>query len=169
MEEDDRQAWERQPPFCLRFPCFTDQSISHPRDAMEEKNKQTVMEYVDAFNRGDIDGLCALFAPDARIYGVLGWGSPEKLKPVWQASMSSLRTKLNIDSIIAEGDIVAVRYTEHGRPAQTCNQAARGPASDDAIYEAVAMEWFEVKNGVIHRRWCARDTASVFRQARMSN
>jgi len=140
---------------------------------MVEKNKQTVMAYVDAFNRGDLDGLCALFAPDAKIYGVLGWGSPEKLRPVWQALMRSLCMKLNIDSIIAEGDVVAVRYTEHGRPTQTCIQDAPIPTSDspiyDPIYEAVAMEWFEVKNGVIHRRWCARDTASVFRQTHMQN
>ena len=123
------------------------------------------MAYVDAFNRGDIDGLCALFAPDARIYGVLGWGSPEKARPVWQALMRSLSLKLNIDSIIAEGDVVAVRYTEHGRPAQPCGlEATSDTITDNTRYEVVAMEWFEVKNGVIHRRWCARDAASVFRQ-----
>lgn len=127
---------------------------------MVERNKQTIMAYIDAFNRGDIDALCALFAPDARIYGVLGWGNLEKVKPIWQALMRSFRMKLNIDAMIAEGDIVAVRYTELGRPAQPSHQ----DVMSGAIYEVVAMEWFEIKNGVIHRRWCARDAASVFRQ-----
>lgn len=40
----------------------------------EETNKKIVQAYVDAFNRGDIDALTQLFAPDALVYGVLGWG-----------------------------------------------------------------------------------------------
>jgi hypothetical protein len=31
-------------------------------------------------------------------------------------------------------------------------------------YEMVAMEWFEIKDGLIHRRWGARDSASQSKQ-----
>lgn len=31
-------------------------------------------------------------------------------------------------------------------------------------FEVVAMEWFEIKDGKIDRRWGARDNAAQFRQ-----
>jgi ketosteroid isomerase-like protein len=43
-----------------------------------------VLEYVEAFNRGDMEALRRLFTPDALIYGVLGWGDLEKAVPIWQ-------------------------------------------------------------------------------------
>lgn len=39
-----------------------------------ESNKQVVLSYVEAFNRGDLEALRDLFTPDALIHGVLGWG-----------------------------------------------------------------------------------------------
>ncbi len=127
---------------------------------MTERNKQTVLAYVDAFNRGDIDGLCALFSPDALIYGPLGWGCVDKVRAIWQAKMKSFNMKLQVDSIIAENDVVAVRCIERGK---STHPFRTEPALCES-YEAVAMEWFEVKDGVIHRRWCARDSASIFKQ-----
>ena len=35
------------------------------------QNRVVITAYVDAFNRGDIEGVCRLFAPDAEIFGVL--------------------------------------------------------------------------------------------------
>jgi hypothetical protein len=35
------------------------------------QNRDVITAYVDAFNRGDIDGVCRLFSPDAEIFGVL--------------------------------------------------------------------------------------------------
>src|SRR5438067_9026542 len=42
------------------------------RMGQHEENKAVVRKYVDAFNRGDLDALRALFADDAEIQGVLG-------------------------------------------------------------------------------------------------
>jgi len=39
-----------------------------------ETNKAIVPAYVEAFNRGDLETLIDLFAPEALVYGVLGWG-----------------------------------------------------------------------------------------------
>jgi len=33
-----------------------------------------ILEYGNAFNRGDLDTVCRQFAPDALVYGVLGFG-----------------------------------------------------------------------------------------------
>ena len=124
------------------------------------QGKAVVLAYVEAFNRGDLEGICRLFAPDALIWGVLGWGTIEKARPVWKALMESLKMQLHVDAIISEADTVAVRYTERG---QSLGEFM-GKAATGRTYEIIAMEWFEIKDGLIHRRWGTRDSAAQSRQ-----
>ncbi|HEV8140630.1 MAG TPA: ester cyclase [Pyrinomonadaceae bacterium] len=126
----------------------------------EEQNKQTVLAYVDAFNRGDMDELRGLFTDDALVYGVLGWGGMDQVVPIWREIKAAFDLQLTADEIIAEGDIVAVRYTERG----TSLGSFRGGPVTGKSFEVVAMEWFQMKDGKIHRRWGARDNASQMRQ-----
>lgn len=126
----------------------------------EEANKKIVRDYVDAFNRGDIDALTQLFAPDALVYGVLGWGGLNQVVPIWQEIKAAFAIQLQIESIIADGDIVAVRYVEGG----TSVGSFRGGPITGQSFEVVAMEWFVMKDGKIHRRWGARDNAAQLRQ-----
>lgn len=126
----------------------------------EEENKQTVLAYVDAFNRGDMDELRGLFTDDALVYGVLGWGGMDQVVPIWREIKAAFDLQLTVDEIIAEGDIVAVRYTERG----TSLGSFRGGPVTGKSFEVVAMEWFQMKDGKIHRRWGARDNASQMRQ-----
>lgn len=125
-----------------------------------EANKQIVREYVDAFNRGDIERLTTLFAPDALVYGVLGWGGMDKVLPIWRELHDLLAMELQIEDIVADGDTVAVRYTERG----TSVGEFRAQAPTGKSYEITAMEWFVLKDGKIHRRWGARDSGAQFRQ-----
>lgn len=53
----------------------------------------------------------------------------------------------------AEGKVVAVRYTETG----TSKGTFLGHESTGKSYELVAMEWLVIENGLITRRWGARD------------
>jgi steroid delta-isomerase-like uncharacterized protein len=129
-----------------------------------EAHKQVVWQYVEAFNRGDFATLKDLFAIDALIYGVLGWGEIDKAIPIWKELHTGLAIELTVEEIIAEGDTVAVRYTERG----TFKGTFRGQAPTGKSYELVAMEWFSFRNGKIHRRWGARDAASQARQLGMS-
>jgi steroid delta-isomerase-like uncharacterized protein len=126
----------------------------------EEANKKIVRDYVEAFNRGDIDALTQLFAPDALVYGVLGWGGLNQVVPIWQEIKAAFAIQLQIESIIADGDIVAVRYVEGG----TSVGSFRGGPITGQSFEVVAMEWFVMKDGKIHRRWGARDNAAQLRQ-----
>jgi steroid delta-isomerase-like uncharacterized protein len=125
-----------------------------------QQNKAVVLAYVDAFNRGDLDGLCSLFAPDAQVWGVLGFGGLDVVRPVWKDLIECLQMKLRVEAMVAEGDTVAVRYVESGTSVRTF----RGLGPTGKSYELVAMEWFVVKDGLIHRRWGARDFASQSRQ-----
>ena len=126
----------------------------------EEANKQVVLQYVDAFNRGDLERLRQLFTEDALIYGVLGWGGLDEVVPVWREIRQAFAIELQVEAIIAEGDTVAVRYVERG----TSVGSFRGGAVTGRSFEAVAMEWFVVKDGRIQRRWGARDSATQARQ-----
>ena len=125
-----------------------------------EANKTVIRKYVEHFNAGDIAGLRRVCAPDAEIRGVLGWGSIELALPIWEALAKSLGMQLKIDDMIAEGDVVAVRYTETG----TARAPFFGNPATGKSYELVAMEWFEVRGGKIARRWGVRDAASQAEQ-----
>jgi steroid delta-isomerase-like uncharacterized protein len=127
---------------------------------MSQRNKDAVHAYVDAFNRADFDRLREIYTPDAVVYGVLGWGEIDKVIAIWRELHECFQLKLQVDSIITEGDIVAVRYTERG----TSTKSFRGQPVTGKSYEIVAMEWFEMKNDKIYRRWGARDSATQFRQ-----
>src|SRR5262245_23295422 len=128
-----------------------------------EQNKAIVRAYVEAFNRGDLPALRELFTPDALVYGVLGWGGLPEVEPIWRDLHEGFGVQLGVDQMIAEGDMVAVRYTERG----TFVAPFRGNQPTGKSFELVAMEWFILKDGKIHRRWGARDAASQARQLGM--
>ncbi len=132
--------------------------------AITEHHKQIVKQYVAAFNQGDFATLQQLFTADAMIQGVLGWGGLDVAMPIWQQLHQSFAMELTIEAIIAEADTVAVRYTERGKSVG----AFRGLPVTGQAYELVAMEWFTIKDGKIHRRWGARDSASMARQLGMT-
>ncbi len=125
-----------------------------------EEKKSIVRAYVAAFNQGDIDGVCRCFTPDVLVYGVLGWGDLTKARPIWEQLVKCFQMNLQIESMVAEGEMVAVRYTERGKFVAPF----RGVEPTGNSYEVVAMEWFELKDGGIVRRWGARDSAALFRQ-----
>jgi steroid delta-isomerase-like uncharacterized protein len=126
----------------------------------EGEAKEVVRRYVDAFNRGDLDVLKALLTDEAEIQGVLGVGHFEKIALIWRQLIEGYGMQLDVQSLVAEGNIVAARYVERG----TFRAPAFGNAPTGKSYELVAMEWFEIENGKIKRRWGARDAASQARQ-----
>jgi steroid delta-isomerase-like uncharacterized protein len=131
--------------------------------SLSEANKQVVLNYVEAFNRGDLEALAALFTSDAQIQGVLGWGGLEQALPIWKELHEAFAIALTVEAIIADNETVAVRYTERG----TFRGTFRGQQPTGKSFELVAMEWFSLRDGRICRRWGARDSASQARQIGM--
>ena len=125
-----------------------------------EANKDVVRRYVDAFNRADLDTLKTIFAPDATVQGVLGAGDMGKVIALWSELLAAFANQLHVEEMIAEGDCVAVRYTERG----TFRGVFRGHAPMGRPSEVVAMEWFTVHAGKIQQRWGTRDFAAIARQ-----
>ena len=127
-------------------------------------NKQTVLRYVDAFNRGDMEAQRELYTEDGVVHGVLGFGTLDQIIPIWQMLHDAFAITLHVDAMVEEGDVVAVRYTERG----TSVGEFRGQGPTGKSYEIVAMEWFEMEGGRIRRRWGARDMAAQHRQMGLS-
>jgi steroid delta-isomerase-like uncharacterized protein len=128
--------------------------------SLEDDCKSVVRAYADAFNRGDLAALKDLLANDAEIQGVLGQGTFERMEPIWRQLIEGYGVQLNIEELVAEGNRVAARYRETG----TLKAPAFGVDPTGKSYELVAMEFFEIENGKIKRRWGARDAASQARQ-----
>lgn len=128
--------------------------------SIEGDAKAVVRHYVDAFNRGDLDALKALLTDDAEIQGVWGQGAIDQIEPVWRQLIEGYGMQLRIEELIAQGSRVAARYVETG----SFKAGAFGQQPTGKSYELVAMEWFEIVDGRIKRRWGARDTASQARQ-----
>ncbi|HWH71321.1 MAG TPA: ester cyclase [Candidatus Sulfotelmatobacter sp.] len=126
----------------------------------QEMNKGVVAQYVEAFNRKDYQAMGALFTPDAVIQGVLGRGKLEYVIEIWKELHTAFGTQLRVESMVAEGDTVAVRFTERG----TFTGPFRGHEPTGKSFELVAMEWFLFKDGRIQHRWGARDSLSQARQ-----
>ena len=126
----------------------------------EHDNRAVVLDYINAFNRGDLDGVCRAFAPNAEIHDALGSGGLEAARPIWEQQMKCFRAQWQVESVIEEGDAVAARYTERGvfsAPFQGIEPTGKG-------YEITAMEWFVLDQGKIVRCWGARDLAPMFKQ-----
>jgi len=98
-----------------------------------ETAKGAVESYLAALRRGDGEAVARCFAPDARIWMVLGWGRPADLRETW-----STPTALEVREMIEEDGSVAVRF-------------AGG-----------ATEWFKVEGGRIRRHWGARAASALF-------
>jgi steroid delta-isomerase-like uncharacterized protein len=126
----------------------------------ELQAKQVVLLYVAAFNRGDLPALKALLAEDAEIQGVMGKGTFDKVEPIWRQLIEGYGIQLKVEGLIAEGNVVAARYTESG----TFRARAFGREPTGKSFQLVAMEWFEIENGRIKRRWGARDSAALAQQ-----
>jgi predicted ester cyclase len=127
---------------------------------MTDPRKAVVLAYVEAFNRGDVPALRALFTPDGEVHGVLGWGRVDAVASIWGELHAAFGIELDVQALVAEGDIVAARYVERGRS----RASFRGGPVTGRSYEIVAMEWFEFAGALIRRRWGARDMAAQHRQ-----
>jgi len=119
-------------------------------------HSHVVRLYVEAMNQGDWAALRSLFAPDAQIRGVLGWGGIEFAMPVWRELHDGLSMMLEVEDIVESAETVVVRYIERGRFVGPF-RGLTGLEPTGSAYEVTAIEWFEFEGGKIARRWGARD------------
>lgn len=119
-------------------------------------NIEVVRAYVAAFNAGDWDVLRSLFAPDALLGRSSDGAEIEPVEPIRRELREWTGLHLKIDSLTADGDTVAARFTETGRFRRPLGDAAES-------YAVTALAWFEFAEGKIARRWSGRDFSAVVR------
>ncbi|WP_321471971.1 ester cyclase [uncultured Paludibaculum sp.] len=123
-------------------------------------NRATVNAYINAFNRGDFEAIAGLCTEDVAIQGILGNGGLGVATSIWRELHEAYQVHLEVEDLVAEGSIVAVRYSESG----TFVKPFRGTQPTGKSYTLVAMEWFHLRDGKIAARWGVRDAASMMKQ-----
>ena len=72
---------------------------------------------------------------------MMGQGLFDRVASIWRQLIEGYGMRLHMEDIVAEGDLVAVRYTETG----TFKAAAFGREPTGKSYQLVAMELFEIE------------------------
>lgn len=125
---------------------------------------EAVHAYVEAFNAGDWERMQrTLFVPDPHVAGVLGQGGWELVLPVWKELHHSMAMRLELLDLISEGHKAVARLRETGRFVGPFRGLA-GHEPTGRSYEISAIEWFELQDDRIARRFAARDSAAIARQ-----
>lgn len=125
--------------------------------------RELILAYVEAFNAYDMKRLREIFAPDAKIWGVLGHGDLDFAEAVWGELHHGMEMRLEVADILVEGDKAAVRYRETGRFVGPFRGLA-GKTPTGRSYAVPAIEWFEIENGRITARWGARNALAIERE-----
>jgi predicted ester cyclase len=127
------------------------------------RNEDVVRGYVDAFNAADWEKMPSLFAGNAVIRGVLGWGTLDFAIPIWRDLHDNMQMRLRLDDLIVADGKAAALFTETGTFSGPF-RGLPGIAPTGKRYEIVAMEWFQFEGARIARRWGARDSTAITRQ-----
>jgi steroid delta-isomerase-like uncharacterized protein len=130
---------------------------------MSEANKTIVRRWFEeVWNQGRTETIDALFAPNARAHGLgdLPPG-PEGFKPFHAAFRRAFPDiRITLDDVIAEGDLVAYRFTATG----THRGDGLGFAATNRGTEFTGMGFARVRNGQLVEGWNNYDQLSMFQQ-----
>lgn len=126
-----------------------------------ERNKAVVRRYLDeVWNKGNIDGSAAFLAPDYRRHAGPGTdpldieGQRVRLHG-FRAAFPDAR--LVIEDIIAEGDLVAFRFTMSG----THRGPFQGVAPTGRQVRVPGLDLVRLRDGLLVEHWGGADLASL--------
>jgi steroid delta-isomerase-like uncharacterized protein len=126
--------------------------------------KQVVVQWVDVVNSGTLDGIESVWAHDCVVHAggglpeVRGVGSLGGLLTTYRAALSNLH--ITAESLVAEGDKVAARFTTRGRHD---GEFLDIPATGVSI-EIGGFGLFRIAAGRIAEEWLLDDLASFIAQ-----
>lgn len=128
------------------------------------ENKLLVQNVVDVFNRGDLDAVDRLFAPDYVDHDPSRAGAQpgsEGVKQAWAALRAAFPDlRVTIEDVVAEGDNVAVRSTSRG----THHGELMGISPTGKSVTIAVIDINRIVDGKLAERWAATDTLSVLQQ-----
>jgi len=128
-----------------------------------EANKALVRRFFEAFNAGDLDGVEAVFAPNAVVHNS-GAPDPLNLEGFRQLAAVFLAAfpggQHSIDDMIAEGDKVVTRITYRG--AHTGDLMGIPPTGKHVAVSAMTID--QIANGNIVETWRLFDQMGMMQQ-----
>ena len=128
-----------------------------------EQNKQLVLRWREALNRGDLNAIDDLFAPDFVGY-FAGTPGPirgrEALKGYFARYLAALDVQLTPEFLIAEGDLVAVH--DMNRIKHTREFQGRPPTGKELSISSTDI--YRVVDGRIVEQWFEADVMAGLQQ-----
>lgn len=129
---------------------------------VEERNKgiaRTVFEEV--FGKGKVEENEALYSPDYVAHGStrdMGRAEDREFTKGWRQAFPDLR--ITIDKVVAEGDLVAVRFIAEG----TNTGSANGLPATGKRIRIAGMTILKIVDGKIVEEWPSFDQLDFLRQ-----
>jgi steroid delta-isomerase-like uncharacterized protein len=133
-----------------------------------DANRRVIEDWVERFNRGDVDGVVAVFAEDGENFG-MRVGRAGVRAVVDDIYTRFPDVKLVVHHWMADGDWVAFRATYSG----THRGVGRLPVDGAMLigvpptnrsFSALHMHMFRLEDGLIKEHWGARDDVGMMRQ-----
>ena len=124
--------------------------------------KEFAQNYFGYLDRRDLDGLAALFEPDAKVYGL----APEVLnaegvKMAMSGFFSAFpNSRMPYDDIVVDGDRVAIRHSLRGTHLAPFQNI---PASGKPVV-VTAIVTLQVRNNKITAGWLNADIFGLLQQ-----
>ncbi len=129
----------------------------------EEANKQVVQQLFPAFKAGDQEAMDPLFAPDFQAHGMPpGFATDVRaIKQMCAAMHAGLSQCHNTRALIAEGDLVAVRYTTRA----VHSGELFGVAPTGRTLTLTGIEIYRLDDGKIAEFWGEANMSDLFEPA----
>ena len=137
----------------------------------EEINKELVRRWVDeVFNEADADAAEEVIAAEFTEHALAPFGSvaPGTVHGPAHArsTVETLRrqfpdVRMRIDSLVGDGDLVAVRVTATGTH---LGPLTPGIPASGRTFIAAQSHWFRIADGRITEHWATRDDLTTMRQ-----
>ena len=131
---------------------------------MSEQNKAVARGVFEAWERGDLDALDDLVAPDATDHDAYnpfreeGLEGLKKLIQMYRAAFPD--TRFTIEEQVAEGDLVATRWTASG----THQGELMGNPPTGRSVSVSGMSIDRIQDGKVVESWGNWDTLGMFQQ-----
>ncbi len=131
----------------------------------QEQNKQVVRQYIEAFNRQDIERMGELVLPSTNqsfhLPGIptsMDWNRAKQLYASFWSAFPDLNAK--IEEIVAEGDKVAIRVINTG----THKGEFQGIPPTNKKVSFGGRDFVTLRDGKIAEQWAGTDMMELMQQ-----
>jgi steroid delta-isomerase-like uncharacterized protein len=123
--------------------------------------------FEEVWNKGRVEAIDEMFASDGRAYGLgdqpLGPSDFKTFHAAYRKAFPDMR--IHIDHVIAEGDLVAMRWTV----AATHRGELMGLVATGKPSRFEGMSFLRIRDGKIIEGWNVFDQLSMFKQLGVTN